>query len=171
MTKVKALFGAGVLLASVLVATLVAPATSQVDPERVTLTFFDPRSTEHEKDIDEKPAGFSAGDWALIREKQLDPETCETAGQLILQFAFVEPTGKNDGYARFNGDLLLPDGKISIQSSGKFSEFENEGGFKFSVIGGTGAYRDATGEGSVTESTPMCEKKGDTITLDLLLQH
>lgn len=171
MMKLKALFGASALLAVVLVGTLVAPATSQVPPGRVTLTFFDPRSTEFEKEIDEKPIGFSPGDWSVVREKQLNPETCETAGQLLLQFVFVEQTGKENGYARFNGDLLLPDGKISFQTSGKFSDFESEGGFKFSVIGGTGAYKDATGEGSLVEGTPMCDKKGDTLTFDLLLQH
>lgn len=171
MTKLKAFFGATVLLAAVLVGSLVTPATSQPELERVTMTFFDPRPTEFDKEIDEKPQGFSPGDWSVIREKQLDPETCEPAGNLLLHFVFVEQTGKENGWVRFNGDFVMDDGKISIQTAGKFSDFENEGGFKFSVIGGTGAYKDATGEGSVAEGTPMCDKKGDTVTLDLLLQH
>ncbi len=171
MTKLRMLFGASGLLAALLIGTLVAPATSQVEPQRVTLTFFDPRPTEHAKSIDEKPKGFSPGDWEVAREKQLDPETCEAAGQLILQFTFVEQTGKEDGWARFNGDFVLDDGKISFQSAGKFSDFESEAGFTFSITGGTGAYKDATGQGSVSEGGTLCDKKGDTVTLDLLLQH
>lgn len=169
--KLKALFGASALLAAVLVGTLVAPATSQLPPERVTLTFFDPNSVEFRKVIDEKPNGFSSGDWELAREKQLNPETCETAGQVVTQFVLVKKLGNENAYFRLNGDLLLDDGTISFQGAGKFSDFGSEGGFKFSVIGGTGAYKDATGEASIVERTPMCDQKGETVTLDLLLQH
>lgn len=171
MMKLKALFGASVLLAAVLVGTLVAPATSQLPPERVTLTFFDPSSIESRKKIDEKPDGFSPGDWELSRDKQLNPETCETAGQVVTQFVIVEKLGNENAYFKLNGDLLLDDGTISFQAAGKFSDFGSEGGFKFSVIGGTGAYKDATGEATIVEGTPMCDKNGETVTVDLLLQH
>lgn len=156
------------LTAGVIVGLVAGPATSQVDPQRTTITLFDPQATQHEKEIDEKPAGFSAGDWGVFREKQLDPETCETAGQVVGRFTFVESIGKDNGYFMVDGGLLLDDGKLTFQGTGKFSE---DTAFNIAVTGGTGPYKDASGEVTFADNATNCDKKGDLITIDLLLTH
>lgn len=145
------------------------PAVSQPPNQRTTITVFDPNATPYEKEVNEGSKKFGAGDWGVSLENLLDPESCEKVGQAILKFTFVKPVGKNDGFHITDGTAVLPDGKIAVYSGGKFSEFGAEDGADLPVIGGTGAYQDATGTMTVLEDQELCDRKGATLTFSLLL--
>lgn len=147
----------------------IMPAISQPPEQRTTLSWFDPRKTDFEKGLNLGGKGF-AGDMALIKDTMFDPETCEKAGTLLLRFQAVKAIGDRDGFFLDDGVVLLPDGKMSLHVGGRFSEFEAEGGAAGAVIGGTGAYRDVTGEFHVVEDQKMCEKRGALITADVVLE-
>lgn len=156
-------------IAVMLTAGAVMPAISQPPAQRTTLSWFDPRKTDFEKGLNLGGKGF-AGDMALIKDTMFDPGTCEKAGTLLLRFQAVKAIGENDGFFIDEGGLLLPDGKMMLALAGKFSEFEAEGGAAGAVTGGTGAYRDVTGEFHVVEDQEMCEKRGALITADVVLE-
>ena len=159
-----------VLAATAVVVTgAVVPATSQPPAQRTTLTWFDPNKTDFEKGMNLGGKGF-AGDMSVIKDSMFDPETCEKAGTLLLRFQAVKPIGENDGFFMADGQVLLPDGKMAISLAGRFTEFEAEGGAAGAVTGGTGAYRDVTGEFHVVEDQRMCDKRGALITADLVLE-
>jgi hypothetical protein len=166
MKKALAL-GALALLAGVIVGTMVTPAGSQVPPERTTLTFFDPNATDFDKDLNTGGKGF-AGDMFLTKDSFFDPETCEKAGTLLIRGQVVKSAGRNDAFTIFDGGVRLPDGKITFSSPAKFSDFA--AGPFLAVTGGTEAYKDVSGDVTVTEDQQMCEKNGALITMDLLLQ-
>ena len=158
------------LAASVVVVTSgVMPAVSQPPEQRTTLTWFDPNKTDFEKSMNIGGKGF-AGDMAVIKDSMFDPETCEKSGILLLRFQAVKAIGDRDGFFLTEGGLLLPDGKLTIALPGRFSEFEAEGGAAGAVTGGTGPYRDVTGEFHVVEGQAMCDRKGALITADLVLE-
>ena len=158
------------LAASVVVVTSgVMPAVSQPPEQRTTLTWFDPNKTDFEKSLNLGGKGF-AGDMAVVKDTMFDPETCEKAGTLLIRFQAVKAIGDRDGFFLTDGGLLLPDGKLTLAIPGKFSEFEAEGGAAGAVTGGTGAYRDVTGEFHVVEDQAMCDRKGAVITADLVLE-
>lgn len=113
--------------------------------------------------------GF-AGDMAVIKDSLFDPETCEKSATLLLRFQAVKEIGDRDGFFLTDGGLLLPDGKVTISIPGRFSEFEAEGGAAGAVTGGTGAYRDVTGEFHVAEDQQMCDRRGAVITADVVLE-
>jgi hypothetical protein len=152
------------------VAGMALPATTQVPPERVTMTFFDANGDDKEKDIDVKPLKeFNAGDGAVIWTKAFDPETCEEAGSFSISFQVIRLVGKNNAWVRFGGATVLADGDINFDAVGTFTDFET--GFAGAVTGGTGAYKDATGEFTVMETPEeLCGKKGALITVDMLLE-
>lgn len=145
------------------------PAISQPPEQRTTLSWFDPRKTDFEKGLNLGGKGF-AGDMAVIKDSMFDPETCEKAATLLLRFQAVKAIGDNDGYFLTDGGLLLPDGKLIISIPGKFTEFESETGAAGAVTGGTGAYRDVTGEIHVVEDQSLCERRGALITADIVLE-
>ena len=159
-----------VLAATAVVATgALVPATSQPPEQRTTLTWFDPNKTDFEKSMNLGGKGF-AGDMSVIKDSMFDPETCEKAGTLLLRFQAVKAIGNDDGFFTADGQVLLPDGKVAISLAGRFTEFEAEGGAAGAVTGGTGAYRDVTGEFHVVEDQRMCEKRGAVITADVVLE-
>jgi hypothetical protein len=160
----------GSLLALVVTAALVVPATSQPPAERTTIAFFDPNATDFEKPLNFGKKAFGPGDMVLIKDTMFDPETCEKAGTLLMRVQVVKYAGRDDGFIIDDGGVLLPDGKLSFHLIGKFSEFGDEAGAAGAVIGGTGPYRDATGEVRITEDHRMCDKRGVLITADLLLE-
>lgn len=149
----------------VLVGTAV-PVGSQQPAERRTITLFDPAKTNYERFLNEGKQGLSPGDTVLFVENQLDTETCERAGQLVGNIMITKILkGEN---ALFEGSftLLLPDGKITAGGVARFSEFMNTEPI-FAVTGGTGAYRDASGEVTIQEGVELCGKAGDLTTIDL----
>lgn len=170
MKKVLLVLTLSAALSAVMAAGTLVPAISQPPEERTTITWFDPRATDFEKDLDFGKKNFSAGDMAVIKDTMFDPETCEKAGTLLLRFQVVKFAGREDAFFIDDGGVLLPDGKMSFHLIGKFSEFASEGGAAGAVIGGTGPYRDVTGEIRVTEDHRMCDARGSLITADLLLQ-
>lgn len=135
----------------------------------MTLTFFDANGDDFEKEIDIKPVGrFNPGDGAVVWSKMFDPETCEPVGSFSLNFQYVKPAGKENGWVRILGAGVLNDGDVYFDITGKFSEFE--AGMDGGVTGGSGAYKDATGEIRVSETpAKICEKRGALITLDMSL--
>jgi hypothetical protein len=146
------------------------PATSQQPPERTTLIFVDSRRTGFEKVINEGAKGFGAGDWSVFRDPQLDPETCEQAGVVQGRFTAVKRIGAQDAALIVDGAVVLPAGKLTFYFAGKFSDFESEEGLTGAVTGGTGAYRDARGQISLTDGGRQCGEPVDLATVDLLLQ-
>lgn len=148
---------------------LAVPAATQAPAERVTLTFFDANGDDKEKDIDVKPMGeFNAGDGAVIWTKALDPETCEKVGSFSISFQVIRLVGRENAWVRFGGATVLGDGDINFDAVGTFADFES--GFDGAVTGGSGAYKDATGEFTVRETeTKLCDKRGALITVDLAL--
>ena len=156
-----------VLLVGGLLLGSLQPAVSQAPGGR-TFTFFDPRVTDFEKNIDEGRKGFSAGDWGVQKDRFFDPETCEKAGDLLGRFTFVKAAGRNDGFFIFNAGLMLPDGKMTMDWYGRFTEFETPsaagGG---AITGGTGAYEGAGGEILVQEDQQLCDKRGALVTVEL----
>lgn len=155
-----------VLLTFGVVAGASLPATSQQPPQRQTLVVFDPNAVPFEKTIDERPKGFGPGDWSVAIERVLDPETCEKAGRIVVRFTFVKNAGNEDGHFIVDATYVRSDGKITAYGAGKFSEFEG-GQPLFAVTGGTGAFRDASGEVTFNEETEMCERRGVLTTFDL----
>lgn len=155
----------------VVVATgALVPAISQPPEQRTTISWFDPRKTDFEKALNFGKKDFGPGDMAIIKDTLFDPETCERAGTLLLRFQIVRYVGENDGFFIDDGGALLPDGKLVFSLPGRFSEFTSEGGAAGAVTGGTGPYRDATGEIVVTEDHEMCDRRGTLITADLVLE-
>ncbi len=170
MKKVLLVVTLSLVLSGVLAAGTLVPAVSQPPAERVTLTLFDPRATDFEKELNFGKRSFGPGDMAVIKDTMFDPETCEKAGTVLLRFQFVKPAGRNDGYFLADGGMLLPEGKLAFYLFGKFTEFESEGGAAAAATGGTGAYRDARGEVHISEDHRMCDKRGALITADLVLE-
>jgi hypothetical protein len=161
---------AGVLsVALVVVGVFVGlqPASSQ--PGATTLTFFDPNATDFEKSVNVGRKGFSAADWAVLKDRFLDPETCDGAGVFLARFTFVKSSGRNDGFFLLDAGILLPDGKLTIYWPGRFSDFQNadpaRGG---AVTGGTGAYAGSGGTISVEEDVRMCDRRGALVTVELV---
>jgi hypothetical protein len=146
------------------------PATSQQPPGRTTLVFVDSRRTGFAKDINEGAKGFGAGDWNVFRDPQLDPETCEQAGVAQGRFTVIKRIGAQDAAFIVDGAAILPAGKLTFYFAGKFADFESEEGLTGAVTGGTGAYRDARGQLSLTDGGRQCGDRVDLVTVDLLLQ-
>jgi hypothetical protein len=170
MKRWKVAAAVSVIATAALVTSMLTPATSQQQAQRTTLTFFDPRATDFEKEINEGGRGFGAGDWAVIKDSLFDPATCEKVATAIARSTFIKLIGQRDGYFMFDGGVFLADGKVTIHFPGRFSEFESPGGLTGAVTGGTGAYRDARGDITVTDGGRMCDTRGDLITVDLLMQ-
>jgi hypothetical protein len=159
----------GALGALALIVIGAQPAVSQPPKQRTTISVFDPNVTPYSKEINEGSKKFGPGDWSVGLERFFDTDTCERSGRAITKFTFVKDLGKQDGMYIIDASVLFSDGKISIYSGGRFSEFENDGGAVFAVTGGTGAYQDATGTMTIEENTDLCDRKGATITFSLLL--
>jgi hypothetical protein len=147
---------------------IAVPVGSQQPPERRTLTLFDPNKTNYEKFIDEGRQGFSPGDMILFIDAQFDPHTCERRGSLVGRLV-ISRVFRQQENAWFTGDftLSLPDGKITVAAAAKFTEFEQQERGVFAVTGGTGAYRDASGEVFIQEDVTLCDRKGSLTTLDI----
>lgn len=166
MRRTAAALASAVLVGGFLIAGL-QPAVSQA-PGNVTLTYFDPRATDFEKQIDEGRKGFSAGDWSVIKDRVFDPDTCAKAGDFLGRFTFVKAVGRNNGYFIVDASVLTPDGKLTVYWPGKFSEFESlAAGGGGAITGGTGIYAGAGGTITVEEDVQMCEKTGAVITIEL----
>ena len=150
---------------------VLTPASSQAPPERTTITLIDVVDTGFEKDIDERPVGrFSAGDWFVFRDPQLDPETCEKVGKVQGQTVIIKPVGRENAAFVLHAVAILADGKITFEFGGTFADFDAPGGLEGVVTGGTGAFKDARGQVTVAGGGTQCERQVDLITLDLLLQ-
>lgn len=159
---------AAAAFATVLVGVVAFPVGSQQPPQRTTLTFFDPNKTNWEKVVDHGRKGGSAGDEVLFVEAQLDPDTCERVGRLVGHIAISKTVGSEDAW--FIGDftLVLADGKVTAAGAAKFSEFAQQERGVFVVTGGTGAYRDATGEVFFEEDVELCDRRGTLTRVDIV---
>jgi hypothetical protein len=152
------------------VTATVVPATSQVPGQRTTLTLIDPVREGFEKEINEGSKRFGAGDWSVFRDAEFDPATCQRAATVQGRFTIVKRVGEQNAAFLVDGAALLPDGKITFYFAGTFADFESEEGLVGAITGGTGAYRDARGQISLTDGGRQCDKRVDLITVDLLLQ-
>lgn len=145
----------------------VGPVSSQSPGQRTTLTFFDTRATDWEKDIDLGRKGDSPGDMNLFVDRLFDPETCEKAGNVLGRFQISKFVGKRDAWFVIDVTWRLPDGSLQTQHGGRFTDFMEPGTAVFPVTGGTGAYKDATGQLVLEEDVELCEKTGTRFTFDL----
>ena len=166
MSRVKALIVLVAAMSAVVLVGTAMPVVSQQPAERQTLTFFDPNKTNFERFINEGKRGISPGDTILFVDAQFDTETCEKAGQLIGNLQIIKNVGTENAIFDGGFTLILGDGKIVAGGASKFSDFAGDAPV-FAVTGGTGAYRDVSGEISITEDVEMCEKKGALTTIDL----
>lgn len=157
-------------VALVMVTGGLMPAISQPPGQRTVLTWFDPGKTDFEKELNLGGRGFKAGDMVVIKDSMFDTGTCENSATLVARFQVVKRAGRENAFFVFDGGLLLPDGKLTLYLPAKFSEFESEDGAAGAVTGGTGAYRDVTGELRVDEGHAMCDRRGALVTADLLLE-
>ncbi len=168
MRKPAAVFTFVLLVGGLLLGSL-QPASSQAPGGR-TFTFFDPNATDFEKQINEGSRRFSAGDWAVIKDRFFDTETCEKAGVFVGRFTFIKRAWQNDGFFLLDGGAILPDGKITFYWPGRFTDFGQADAAPTqgaAVTGGTGAYEGAGGTLTVQEDQQMCDKNGALITIDL----
>lgn len=145
----------------------VGPVSSQSPAQRTTLTLFDPNKTNWEKDIDLGRKGDSPGDMNIFVDPMFDPETCEKAGMVLGQFQVSKFVGKRDAWFHIDLTWRLPDGSLQTQHGGRFTDFEDPLRQRFALIGGSGAYRDATGEVTLVEDVERCGKRGALFTLDI----
>ncbi len=144
-------------------------ASSQAPPQRTTLTFFDPRTTQFEKELDLTRKGFNAGDMFVQKDVWFDPDTCERLATFLLRGQFIKSIGGRDGYIIFDGGVRLADGTINVHGPVKFSDFERPEPFA-AVIGGTEVYKDVSGDIDIEEAPDeLCGKRGEIITFDLAL--
>ena len=166
MSRYKMLLGLAAGLSAVVLIGTAMPVVSQQPAQRQTLTFFDPAKTNYERFINQGKRGISPGDLIMIIENQLDPETCEKVGRLVGRIQVIKVVGEEDAIFDGSFTVLLPDGKITGSGVARFREFTSTEPV-FAVTGGTGAYRDASGEVSFEENVSLCDKKGDLVTIDI----
>lgn len=169
MTKLRWFIGTWLLLTLMIVSViaLALPAGSQQPAERGTITLFDPNKTNYEKIVDEGRKGFSPGDTILFVDAQFDPETCERRGTLVGQIVISRILKQDNAWFIGEFTLRLPDGKVTAEAAARFSEFAQTEDGIFAVTGGTGTYRDASGEVKFQEDVTMCERKGTLTTIDI----
>ncbi|HEX2240100.1 MAG TPA: hypothetical protein VHJ82_03010 [Actinomycetota bacterium] len=163
----RALLLLGLIAIFVLLVTLV-PASSQQPPERNQITVFEPSKVDYEKVIDRGHRGISPGDTILFINRQLDPETCGRIGTLAGRIT-ISKVLRAEENAWFVGEftLKLADGKLTAAGAAKFSEFAQTENGVFAITGGTGAYRDASGEVFFEEDVTMCDRRGTLTTIDI----
>lgn len=167
MRRWKSLIAVVAATSAVVLVGSAAPVVSQPPAERQTITLFDPRSTEFDRFLNEGKKGISPGDTILFIEKQLDPDTCEKAGQVIGRIQIIKPVGRENAIFSGGFTVTLDGGKITAAGAARFSEFES-GEPAFAVTGGTETYKDASGEVSFGEDrVDLCGTRGDLITIDV----
>ena len=167
MRKLAVLALAVVALSVVVMFGTAGPVVSQQPAERQTITMFDPKATTFDKFLNEGKRGISPGDTILFIENQLDPETCERMGQLVGRIQVVKSVGTRDALYDGQFSVNLDSGKIVAAAAAKFSEFEG-GEPVFAVTGGTGTYKDASGEVTFgPEKVDLCGTRGDLVTIDI----
>ncbi len=169
MFKLRWSIAMSVTLVALTVVVIALPAGSQQPQERGTITLFEPNKVKvnYEKVIDQGRKGMSAGDTILIVDALFDPETCQRVGTLVGRLAISKVL--NQGNAWFIGDftLNLADGKVVAEAAAKFTEFSQTESGVFAVTGGTGAYRDVSGEVLFHEDVTMCDRIGSLTTIDI----
>lgn len=167
MVKLRWSIAMSLTLIALAVVVIAVPAGSQQPQERRTITLFDPSHTNWEKVIDQGRANMSPGDTLLYVDAQFDPETCERSGTVLGRLEISRVLKQNDAW--FIGDFTvkLADGKVEAEAAAKFTEFSQADGGVFAVTGGTGAYRDVSGEVLFQEDVAMCGREGSLTTIDL----
>jgi hypothetical protein len=167
MVKLRWSIAMSLALVALMIVVVALPAGSQQPQQRGTITLFDPNKTNYEKVIDEGRKGFSAGDTILFVDAQFDPETCERVGTLVGRLVISKRLKQDNAW--FVGDftLKLADGKVVAEAAARFAEFAQTEDGVFAVTGGTGAYRDASGEVLLQEDVAMCDRKGSLTTVDI----
>ena len=167
MVQLRRSIAMSLTLIALMVGVIALPAESQQSQERITITLFDPDKTTWEKVIDQGRANMSPGDTILYVDAQLDPDTCERSGTVVGRLAISKLLKQN--VAWFIGDFTidLADGKVVAEAAAKFTEFDQKESGVFAVTGGTGAYRDASGEVLFQEGVTMCGQEGSLTTIDV----
>ena len=166
MKKMRTLVALVAAVSAVVLVGGAAPVVSQQPAERQTITLFDSPPEEFDNFVNEGPRGLSSGDTILFVEKQLDPETCERAGRLVGRLQIVKRVGKQDAMYTGEFTMLLAGGKITAAGAARFTDFERTDPI-FAVTGGTGIYKDASGEVTIAEDQERCGKTGSITTIDI----
>ncbi|HXF37429.1 MAG TPA: hypothetical protein VNO17_09645 [Actinomycetota bacterium] len=154
--------GAGsALLAIVAVLAGLAPASAQVEVE-----VFDPEGP-FERVIDLGRPGFGIGDQVLEIHTLLDPADGDPVGRSFTRVTVLRVFhGGEDALIAVDSTYRLDEGDIVF--SGVFRLSSLAGGIRGAIHGGTGAYRDATGE-AVATAAEVAGREGVVVAFDLTL--
>jgi hypothetical protein len=112
---------------------------------------FMPVGTERSSSIDvvRGPGGFDLGDGVAVRAPLVDPASGENAGSVYFECTVMRKIVSPDqGLWRCSYHLRLADGAIILQGL----DPRGVGASTFAVLGGTNAYRSASGDAVFTDS-------------------
>ena len=141
---------AAVLLGTVGVMSLATASTTEATKLAFTAKII--QSTQ----LDHHPHGFSQGDEAIIAYQLLMGG--KAVGLAGVTCTVVHAAGSAPGpesHQQCVGTFDLPKGQITAQGMFAVAPLQRA---PFAITGGTGAYRDAGGQGTVTDISPTTER-------------
>jgi hypothetical protein len=133
-----------VLAVGVMIATLL-PASSAT-----TIRVYEKGNKGFEKQINVDGQHSLAGDYVVGTHPLYRAKTGERVGRDTVQLLFIRAIGKQDARFRAAATFKIEGGTLEAAGTAKFTSLE--GGAKFAITGGTGAYDGATGTLVVRES-------------------
>lgn len=143
-----------------------APVSSQ-EPQETRLVLFEGQPT-FVKEVDEKPKGESAGDWAVVIAPLFDPDTCQLVGRNVGRFTNVRLLRGGHLWAIFDSTANLRNGRITMYGSFRTTEFFT-GGVPTPVTGGSGAFKFARGQVIIGPGSACGEPEGSMYEFELRL--
>lgn len=153
---------------SLLVSTV--PVASQTEPERVVLRVFETNRGAHYTDVNEAPRTDwgAEGDWTVGTQKLLHPQECDAIGRNISRFTVARQLAEGQAWVIADITTNLSGDRITIYGAFRTQEFSSEAGVDHAVTGGTGQYKDATGE-VIVKPARRCNQEGALYRFDLLV--
>jgi hypothetical protein len=148
VSRLRIVAGATALVSVGLLFGGLLPASSQGASD-IRACEYERRGTDVEVDADGS-GGFSAGDYSLSHDPLFQPGTNDRRiGKVVVHLDFVKLKGQQDAIFHAVGTWLFENGRITGQTFSKFSNVRK--GITAAITGGTGAYRNASGQITVQE--------------------